>query len=54
MNFAQVLDKKETWVLKNEGPSRLTLVTCWPFNALRAGGSERYVVSARLIGPDRR
>ena len=48
VNFAQVLNKKETWVLKNEGPSRLTLITCWPFNALRAGGPDRYVVSARM------
>jgi sortase A len=44
-----VLDKRDTWVAKNEGPSRLTLVTCWPFDALRAGGPERYVVIARRI-----
>ncbi len=28
------------------GVTRLTLVTCWPFDALRAGGPERYVVIA--------
>jgi sortase A len=44
-----VLDKRDTWVTMNEGPSRLTLVTCWPFDALRAGGPERYVVIARRI-----
>jgi len=44
-----VLDKRDTWVAKNEGPSRLTLITCWPFDALRAGGPERYVVIARRI-----
>jgi sortase A len=44
-----VLDKRDTWVTKNEGPSRLTLITCWPFDALRAGGPERYVVIARRI-----
>jgi sortase A len=44
-----VLDKHDTWVAKNEGPSRLTLITCWPFEALRAGGPERYVVIARRI-----
>jgi sortase A len=41
-----VLDKSDTWVTRNEGRSRLTLVTCWPFDALRAGGAERYVVIA--------
>jgi sortase A len=44
-----VLDKRDTWVTKNEGPSRLTLITCWPFDALRAGGPGRYVVIARRI-----
>jgi len=42
-----VLDKQDTWVTRNEGVSRLTLVTCWPFDALRAGGPQRYVVIAQ-------
>ncbi len=41
-----VLDKRDTWVAGNGGGNRLTLVTCWPFHALRAGGPERYVVIA--------
>lgn len=41
-----VLDKSDTWVTRNAGGTRLTLVTCWPFDALRAGGPERYVVIA--------
>ena len=44
-----VLDKRDTWVTRNEGPSRLTLITCWPFDALRAGGPERYVVIAKRL-----
>lgn len=44
-----VLDKRDTWVTKNEGPSRLTLITCWPFDALRAGGPQRYVVIAKKV-----
>jgi sortase A len=44
-----VLDRRDTWVAKNEGPTRLTLITCWPFDALRAGGSQRYVVIARRV-----
>jgi len=41
-----VLDKRDTWVMRNTAGTRLTLVTCWPFDALRAGGPERYVVIA--------
>jgi sortase A len=41
-----VLDKRDTWVARNDAGTRLTLITCWPFNALRAGGDERYVVIA--------
>ena len=44
-----VLDKRDTWVTNNEGPSRLTLITCWPFDALRAGGPQRYVVIAKKL-----
>ncbi|MFN0302124.1 MAG: class GN sortase [Burkholderiales bacterium] len=45
----QVVDKSDIHVAANSGPTRLTLVTCWPFDALRAGGPERYVVSAMAI-----
>ena len=31
------------------GPPRLALITCWPFDALTTGGSERYVVTAALV-----
>ena len=41
-----VLDRSDTWVTRNVDGSRLTLVTCWPFNALRASGPVRYVVIA--------
>ena len=43
---ASVLDKRDVWVAKQEGPNRLTLVTCYPFDALRTGGPQRYVVFA--------
>lgn len=46
VNGALVLDKRDVWVTKQEGPRRLTLVTCFPFDALRAGGPQRYVVFA--------
>ena len=44
-----VLDHRETWVMADHGGTRLTLVTCWPFDALSAGGPERYVVIAEAI-----
>ncbi|MGH8686308.1 MAG: class GN sortase [Burkholderiales bacterium] len=43
---ADVLDQGDVWVTKQEGPTRLTLVTCYPFDALCAGGRQRYVVFA--------
>jgi sortase A len=46
---SQVLGKTETWVTRQDGPTRLTLVTCFPFDALRAGGDQRYVVFANAI-----
>jgi sortase A len=49
VDWTSVLDKREVWVLKNEGPTRLTLITCYPFDALRAGGPLRYVVTASAI-----
>ncbi|HLS84984.1 MAG TPA: class GN sortase [Burkholderiales bacterium] len=45
---ARILDRRSTWVMEQAGPSRLTLVTCYPFGALRAGGPERYVLLAFL------
>ncbi len=42
----RVVDKSAVHVAGNTGATRLTLVTCWPFDALRAGGPQRYVVTA--------
>lgn len=41
-----VLDRRDIWVAKQEGPDRLTLVTGYPFNAAHAFGHRRYVVFA--------
>ena len=41
-----VVDRTDVYVTRNSGPTRLTLVTCWPFDAVRAGGPARYVVTA--------
>jgi sortase A len=50
VDWTRVLGKHALWVLENEGPTRLTLITCYPFDALRAGGPLRYVVTASAIG----
>jgi sortase A len=50
----QVVDKDDTWLLDTlPGETRLTLVTCYPFDALSAGGPLRYVVSADKVEPPR-
>jgi sortase A len=43
---ALVVDQREAWVAEDAGDTRLTLVTCYPFDAIRPGGALRYVVSA--------
>ena len=45
---ARIVDHRATWVARDAGDTRLTLVTCYPFDAIRPGGSLRYVVTARL------
>ena len=45
-----VVDRGDTRALVPDGPSRLTLVTCWPFGAVRPGGPWRYVVVAAEAG----
>lgn len=47
---SEIVDKRETRVLAQApGETRLTLITCYPFDALRAGGPLRYVVTAKAI-----
>lgn len=44
-----VVDRGDVWVLSGTGQDQLTLVTCWPFDAVVPGGPERYVVRARAL-----
>src|SRR5262249_45227192 len=49
----QVADSQRWRVsLESEVP-QLTLVTCYPFDAVRPGGPLRYVVTARSVGRSR-
>jgi sortase A len=45
----RVVDASETWVLRETADDRLTLVTCYPFDALVPGGPLRYVVRAHTV-----
>jgi sortase A len=45
----RVTDASDASPLDPAGPARLTLITCWPFDAPVPGGPLRYVVTARAI-----
>jgi sortase A len=45
----RITDKGDLSPLDPSGPTRLTLITCWPFDALRAGGPLRYVVTIVMV-----
>ncbi len=42
----RIVDHRDLGVLADRGRDALTLVTCWPFDAVAPGGPLRYVVSA--------
>ena len=46
---AEVMHKSNVEVLAPEGPTRLTLITCFPFDAIVSGGPLRYVVVAEAV-----
>jgi sortase A len=41
-----VVDRNETRLLDPADSPQLTLITCWPFDAVRPGSEKRYVVIA--------
>lgn len=43
----RVIHENETRYLSQTGAATLTLITCYPFNAMTAGGPMRYIVIAR-------
>jgi sortase A len=47
----QVVDSRDR-ALALDGPNRLTLVTCYPFDAVNPGGPLRLVVTAEPVGRD--
>ena len=47
---AEVVDEKRSDLLAEFGDDRLTLITCYPFDAVMPGGPLRYVVTALRSG----
>jgi sortase A len=45
---SEIVDRRDVWVMKQAGPTRLTLITCYPFDAPSAEGPKRYVLLAFL------
>ncbi len=45
----RIVDQHDVGVLQSGAGEQLTLVTCYPFDALRPGGPLRYVVSAERV-----
>lgn len=48
---AAIVDRDEAEVLRDYGDDRLTLITCYPFDAVQSGGRKRYVVTAARCDP---
>jgi sortase A len=47
----RVIHESETHYLDRADANILTLITCYPFNAIRAGGPMRYIVIAKQLLP---
>lgn len=44
-----IVDQNQSEILLDDGSELLTLITCYPFEAIQPGGPLRYVVQATLI-----
>jgi len=47
-----IVDEKQAEYLANTSENKLTLITCYPFDAIRPGGPLRYIVIAKQQSPD--
>lgn len=47
-----IVDGKQAEYLSNTFENKLTLITCYPFDAVRPGGPLRYLVIAKQQSPD--
>ena len=49
---SKIVNHKDTRVTMSGENRQLTLVTCYPFNAIVPGGEQRYVILANYLPPD--
>ena len=42
----RIVDVDDAWIAEDQGRDQLSLVTCWPLDALTAGGRQRLIVTA--------
>jgi len=47
-----IVDEKQAEYLANTSENTLTLITCYPFDAIRPGGPLRYLVIAKQLTSD--
>jgi sortase A len=50
VNWTEIIDVRDTYIVIDNGQNRLTLITCFPFEAPTAGGPKRFVVTAVPVG----
>jgi sortase A len=48
----RIVDSRTTRILLNSDVAKLTLVTCYPFNAVTPGGPLRWMVTAEVFGAE--
>jgi len=48
----RIMNADNAWVIDDDSVSRLTFVTCYPFNALQSGTALRYVITAVEAGTE--
>ncbi len=48
----RIMSADNAWVVDDDSVSRLTFVTCYPFNALQPGTAMRYVITAVEVDVD--
>ncbi len=54
MTGSEVIDARHARLAPDPGRPVLSLVTCYPFDAVAPGGPLRYVVTAEAAGDDQR
>ena len=50
VSWTEIIDAREINIVIDNSQSRLTLITCYPFDAVTAGGPLRWVVTAVPVG----